>query len=94
MAATEGLRKQAPNIGELARLPATDLLEGYRVGSFTPSDVIEEVISALEETDEICNVMVTQMFDSARAEAKVATKAWRNGALVGPLAGVPLAASQ
>jgi aspartyl-tRNA(Asn)/glutamyl-tRNA(Gln) amidotransferase subunit A len=90
MAATEGLLKQAPKIGALARLPATDLLEGYRVGSFTPCDVIEEVIGALEETDEICNVMVTQMFDSARAEAKAATRAWRNGASVGPLAGIPV----
>ena len=74
MAATDGLRKQAPQIGELARLPANDLLEGYRVGSFTPSDVIEEVIGALEKTDEICNVMVAQMFDSARAEAKIADR--------------------
>src|SRR5258708_28083703 len=90
MAATEGLRKPAPKIGELARLPATDLLEGYRVGHFTPSDVIEEVIGALEKTDEICNVMVTQMFDSARAEAKAATKAWRSGTPVGPLTGVPV----
>src|SRR5258706_2692856 len=90
MVATEGLRKQAPKIGELARLPATDLLEGYRVGSFTPIDVIEEVIGALEETDEICNVMVTQMFDSARREAKTATKAWRSAGLIGPLAGIPV----
>src|SRR5260221_5278781 len=91
MAAIEGLRKeQAPKIGELARLPATDLLEGYRIGSFTPSDVIEEVIGALEQTDEICNVMVTQMFDSARAEAKAATRAWGSGSLIGPLTGVPI----
>src|SRR5258707_10756029 len=90
MAATEGLRKRAPKIGELARLPATELLEGYRIGSFTPSDVIEEVIGALEQTDEICNVMVTQMFDSARAEAKAATRAWGSGSLIGPLTGVPI----
>jgi aspartyl-tRNA(Asn)/glutamyl-tRNA(Gln) amidotransferase subunit A len=90
MAAIEGLRKQAPKIGELARLPATDLLEGYRVGSFTPSDVIEEVIGALEKTNEICNVMVARMFDSARAEAKAATRAWASRSPVGPLTGVPV----
>src|SRR5258708_35174577 len=90
MAATEGLRKPAAKIGELARLPATDLLEGYRVGNFTPSDVIEEVIGALEETDKICNVMGAQMFDSARAEVKAATKAWRSGTAVGPVTGVPV----
>src|SRR5258706_8983725 len=90
MAAIEGVRNRAPKIGDLARLPATDLLEGYRVGSFSPSEVIEEVIGALEETDEICNVMVTQMFDAARAEAKAATRAWRRGGLIGPLAGIPV----
>ncbi len=90
MAAIEGLRKPAPKIGELSRLPATDLIEGYRLGNFTPSDVVEEVIGALEATNEICNVMVTQMFDSARAQAKVATTAWRSGGTMGALAGVPV----
>ena len=63
-------RSRAPKIGELARLSAAELLEGY------PQDAlhalrtsIDEVIDALAETDEICNVMVTPMFDSARAAA-------------------------
>ncbi|HVY04974.1 MAG TPA: amidase family protein [Burkholderiales bacterium] len=90
MAATEGLRKQAPQIGDLARLPAADLLEGYRTGSFSPTDVIEEVIDALEETNAVCNVMAAPMFETARNEAKAATRAWRSGSLVGPLAGVPV----
>ena len=75
MAAIQGARESAPSIGELARLPATDLLAGYRSGSFTPSDVVEEVIGALEQTDAVCNVMVTPMFESAREEAKAASKA-------------------
>ena len=33
-------------------LSAVELIEGYRSGSFTPSDVIDEVIDALVETDE------------------------------------------
>jgi aspartyl-tRNA(Asn)/glutamyl-tRNA(Gln) amidotransferase subunit A len=52
-------RKSAPKASELARLSAVELVEGYRNGSFTPSDVIDEVIDALLETDELCNVMVT-----------------------------------
>ena len=90
MAATGGLREDAPAIGELARLPAADLLEGYRVGSFSPAEVVEEVIDALELTNAACNVMVTRMFDAARADAKAATKAWHSGGTVGPLAGVPV----
>lgn len=91
MAAIDGVRRQQePAIGELARLPATALLEHYRAGNFTPSDVIEEVIGALEKTDAVCNVMVTQMFDSARAQAELAGRAWRDGSAAGPLAGVPV----
>jgi aspartyl-tRNA(Asn)/glutamyl-tRNA(Gln) amidotransferase subunit A len=83
-------KRVAPNIGELARLSAGELLAGYAAGTFTPSDVIEEVIEALEDTDAICNVMVTPMFDSARAAAGAATAAWRNGSAAGKLAGVPV----
>jgi aspartyl-tRNA(Asn)/glutamyl-tRNA(Gln) amidotransferase subunit A len=84
------LPNQAPRIGDLARLPATSLLEGYRTGRFTPSDVIDDVIDALEETDRACNVIVTRMFQSARAEAKIATKAWQDGAATGSLTGIPV----
>ena len=46
---------------ELAALPATELLKGYAEGRFTPVDVIEEVVGALEVTDALCNVVVTDM---------------------------------
>jgi aspartyl-tRNA(Asn)/glutamyl-tRNA(Gln) amidotransferase subunit A len=79
-----------PKIGELSRLSATALLEGYRKGSFTPSEVLDEVIDALTQTDQVCKVMVTPMFDSARAAAEDATRAWRKGKPQGRLAGVPV----
>ncbi len=82
--------RAAPAIGELARLSAAELLAGYAARTFTPSDVVEEVIDALIHTDAICNVMVTPMFDSARAAASGATTAWRNGGPHGRLAGVPV----
>ncbi len=63
-----------PVIGELARLSASDLLAGYRARHFTPAEVIEEVIDALEQTDARCNVMVTPMFGAARAAARVARR--------------------
>ncbi len=74
----------------LARLSATELLAGYRAGTFTPSDVVEEVIAALIHTDERCKVMVTPMFDSARERAREATLAWGRGEPAGALAGVPV----
>lgn len=74
----------------LAALTAGDLLKGYAAGAFTPVDVVEEVIGALEATDAVCNVVVTDMYDSARADAERAAAAWKEGTPSGPLAGVPV----
>jgi len=75
---------------DLARLPATDLIAGYRTGRFTPVDVIDEVIAALEATDALCNIVVTDMYDAARAEAERAASAWASGNVAGALTGVPV----
>lgn len=90
MSAIQQARATAPRIGELARLSAADLVEGYRRGHFMPTDVAEEVIAALEQTDAVCNVMVEPMFESARAQAVAATAAWKTGQPTGPLCGVPV----
>jgi aspartyl-tRNA(Asn)/glutamyl-tRNA(Gln) amidotransferase subunit A len=79
-----------PRIGDLARLSATAMLAGYAAGRFTPDDVIEQVIDALVQTDSVCNVMVTPMFDSAREAARAATLAYRKGSVQGSLTGVPV----
>ncbi len=75
---------------DLARLPATELLAGYRAGTFTPVDVIEDVIGALDATDALCNVVVTDMYETARSDAEKAAKAWKSGEPDGPLCGVPV----
>ena len=76
--------------GQLARASAKALLEGFRAGRFTPADALEEVIAGLERVHAACNVIVTPMFESARAEAARATAAWRQGEAKGALAGVPV----
>jgi aspartyl-tRNA(Asn)/glutamyl-tRNA(Gln) amidotransferase subunit A len=77
-------------VNELAWLSAIELLEGYRAKRFTPRDVIEDVIAALELTNASCNVVVTATYDQARAAADEATAAWSSGSPVGKLAGVPV----
>jgi aspartyl-tRNA(Asn)/glutamyl-tRNA(Gln) amidotransferase subunit A len=74
----------------LARLPATELIEGYSARRFTPVDVIDDVIGALEATDALCNVVVTDMYATARVEAEQAAAAWASGEPTGPLTGVPV----
>jgi aspartyl-tRNA(Asn)/glutamyl-tRNA(Gln) amidotransferase subunit A len=80
----------AVDANELARLSAVELLEGYRSRRFTPRDVIEDVIAALERTNAACNVIVTSTYESARAAADEATAAWSAGRPAGKLAGVPV----
>jgi aspartyl-tRNA(Asn)/glutamyl-tRNA(Gln) amidotransferase subunit A len=75
---------------ELAKLSAVDMLDGYRTGRFTPRDVIEDVIAALEITQASCNVVVTPMYEQARAAADEATLAYASGRQHGRLAGVPV----
>jgi len=79
-----------PVIGELARLSAAALVEGYRARRFSPVEVVDQVIDALAKTDDLCNVMVTPMFEAAQAEARVATEAWMRGSPPGALTGVPV----
>ena len=74
----------------LARLSAVELLAGYKARSFTPRDVLEDVIGALEDVDAACRVMVTPMFEQARAKADAASASWRSGDPGGALCGVPV----
>jgi aspartyl-tRNA(Asn)/glutamyl-tRNA(Gln) amidotransferase subunit A len=80
----------AVEANELAKLSAVDLLDGYRAGHFTPRDVIEDVIAALEVTDASCNIVVTPMYDQARAAADEATAAWASGRPQSRLTGIPV----
>src|SRR5271156_3735190 len=73
----------------LARLSARQMLDGYRAGDFTPRDVIDEVVVALQSTDALCKVMAKDMFASARREADRAAAAWKAGEAKA-LTGVPI----
>ena len=73
----------------LARLSARQILDGYRARHFTPRDVIDEVIAALETTDALCKIIATDMFASARADADRAVAAWKTGEAKA-LTGVPI----
>ena len=74
----------------LGALSATEIMAGYRRKAFTPRDVVDDTIAALEATNEACNAVVTPMYEQARAEADRLTKEMRAGEAKGPLAGVPV----
>jgi aspartyl-tRNA(Asn)/glutamyl-tRNA(Gln) amidotransferase subunit A len=74
----------------LGALSATEIMAGYRRKAFTPRDVIDETIAALEAANAACNAVVTPMYEHARAEADRLTREIRAGEAKGPLAGVPV----
>ena len=90
MTALELRTAAPPAIHSLATLSAADIADGYRRKLFTPCDVVDDVIAALEATDAACNVVVTPMYEQARAEADRATTALRTGETLGALAGIPV----
>jgi aspartyl-tRNA(Asn)/glutamyl-tRNA(Gln) amidotransferase subunit A len=85
---TTGKRGGASN--ELARLSAAELAAGYRARRFTPADVMEDVIAALQGVDRRCKVVVEPLYAHARAEAEAATLRLRRGEATGALFGVPV----
>lgn len=76
--------------GDLARLSARAMLEGYRRRRFTPVDVTDAVVGALTAADERLNILVTPLFERARAAAERAARAWAANTPTGPLCGVPV----
>lgn len=63
---------------ELARLTAAAMLDGFRQRTFTPVDVLDDVIAAFATTQARCNVIVTDCFAAARVQALAATRAWQD----------------
>lgn len=76
-------------IGQLSGLTATEMLDGFRAGTFDPVDVIDDTIAMLKKTDTDCNIMVTDLFDAARAQAADAAQRYRDGT-ARPMEGVPV----
>lgn len=76
-------------MNELAQLTATDLLEGYRRGEFTPVDAAEAALKAIEDSDSAVNAFVIVEAQQALEAAEASSARWRAGRPLGPGDGVP-----
>jgi aspartyl-tRNA(Asn)/glutamyl-tRNA(Gln) amidotransferase subunit A len=75
---------------DLTSLSARDLLHGYRSATFTPSEVLDCLISRIEAVEPLVNAFTTLALDRARAEAAQADVAWRQPETARALEGVPI----
>ena len=76
---------------ELASDSATDIASAIRARTVSPVEVLETVITRIEQRNPSVNALVFTAFDEARQRARAAEQAVMSGAELGPLHGVPTA---
>ena len=86
------MHKTAPQeaVTSLHDLSATDLIAGYKARQFSPSEVLEDVLSHIETWEP--NIKALYLFDpeGARAVAKASTDRWQNAEPTHALDGIPV----
>ncbi len=84
---SDGISKAAT---ELHDLSAVQLLNGYNAKTFSPSDVLEDVLNHVAKWEPHIQALYAFDPDGARVVAKASTERWQHSAPQGPLDGVPV----
>lgn len=74
-----------------ALLAIADMSAGYRNGSLTPTDVVDDTLARIERLEPKLGAFELVFADKAREAAEAATLAIRSGHAIGPFHGVPFA---
>jgi aspartyl-tRNA(Asn)/glutamyl-tRNA(Gln) amidotransferase subunit A len=77
-------------VTSLHDLSAVDLIAGFRAGQFSPSEVLEDVLTHIAVWEPHIKALYAFAPDGARATAKASTERWRKGEPTGALDGVPV----
>lgn len=77
-------------VTSLHDLSAVDLIAGFRARQFSPSEVLEDVLSHIAAWEPHIKALYAFDPDGARASAKASTARWQNDEPTGPLDGVPV----
>lgn len=70
-------------------MSATQVLEGYSSGAFSPVEVTQATLDRIEDKDQLTNAFIVVDGDSALAEARASEARWQKGAPCGKVDGVP-----
>src|SRR5215470_16705135 len=82
--------KQQEEVTSLHDLSAVDLIAGYKTKQFSPSEVLEDVITHVGRWEPHIKALYLFDPDGARKVAKASTDRWNNGEPSGVLDGVPV----
>src|ERR1700678_1844360 len=77
-------------VTSLHDLSAVDLIAGFRAKQFSPSEVLEDVLTHVAVWDPHVKALYAFDPEGARAIAKASTERWQQGQCMGPLDGVPV----
>jgi aspartyl-tRNA(Asn)/glutamyl-tRNA(Gln) amidotransferase subunit A len=77
-------------VTSLHDLSAVDLIAGYRAKQFSPSEVLEDVLTHVAAWEPHIKALYLFDPDGARASAKASTERWQKGEPTNPLDGVPV----
>jgi aspartyl-tRNA(Asn)/glutamyl-tRNA(Gln) amidotransferase subunit A len=75
---------------ELTDLTATQLVDGYRKGTFSPVDVVEAALRRCEDIQPAVNAFVRIDAEQAREQARESAGRWGRGEPLGLVDGVPV----
>src|ERR1700710_139074 len=86
------MHKPAPSeaVTSLHDLSAVDLIEGFKAGQFSPSEVLEDVLAHVAVWEPHIKALYAFDPDGARTVAKASTERWHKGEPTGVLDGVPV----
>ena len=82
--------KNEEAVTSLHDLSAVDLIAGYRAKQFSPSDVLEDVLSHVALWEPHIKALYALDPDGARKAARASTERWDKGEPTGTLDGVPV----
>src|ERR1700675_637070 len=77
-------------VSSLHDLSAVCLIAGFKAKQFSPSEVLEDVLSHVAVWEPRIQALYAFDPDGARATAKASTERWQKGEPMGPLDGVPV----
>ncbi len=77
-------------VTSLHDLSAVDLIAGFRAKQFSPSEVLEDVLTHIAVWEPHIKALYAFDPDGARVVAKASTERWQNGEPMGALDGVPV----
>lgn len=76
--------------GDVAAMPAVDMVQGFAARTFSPVEVHDAVLAVIEHFEPVLNALCSSDPEASRKEAAASERRWLAGEPLGPIDGVPV----